>query len=208
MISDIDIAAPLAAMLFLSLCMGMVACFAVIVQASLTRHPERARRALVALLTGCGLYVLVLLGYSSFSKERVLGRGVEKYFCELDCHLAYSIASVEHQGDRLLVKLRTRFDETTISARRPKDVPLTPNQRELYLVDEEGGTHAPERVAMRNNPPLSTPLEPGESYETLYVFIVPRNAGGKLFLQNEPWPSSLLIGHENSPLHRKVYFQL
>ena len=36
------------------------------------------------------LYSLSLI-YSFASSEKVLARGVEKHFCEIDCHLAYSV---------------------------------------------------------------------------------------------------------------------
>jgi hypothetical protein len=40
-------------------------------------------------------YVLVLLGVSLTSHEKLLTPGERKYFCEIDCHIAYSVVSVE-----------------------------------------------------------------------------------------------------------------
>jgi hypothetical protein len=53
----------------------------------------------------------------------------EKYFCVLDCHLAYRVASITpapgtlSKGRLWLRAVRTRVDETTMSARRPLEAP-------------------------------------------------------------------------------------
>src|SRR5437763_7093268 len=59
----------------------------------------RGRRAAAGnvLLGALGLgvaYSLVLLIFSLASADKVLARGAEKHFCEVDCHLAYSITDV------------------------------------------------------------------------------------------------------------------
>jgi len=208
MMADIDIAAPLAALLFLSLCMAVVAAFAVVVHSLLLGKQRRARLALIAIGLCLGLYTGLLLGDSLFSKEYVLGRGVEKYFCELDCHLAYSVTSAGEQNGRWLVKLRSRFDEHTISEHRPREAPLNPNPRSVAFVDDSGRQYSPEVAHVRDNPPLSTQLRPGESYETVFVFAAPATDNPRLLLQSAAWPNDLLIGHENSPFHKKTYFSL
>jgi hypothetical protein len=50
---------------------------------------------LAALLVVLSGYSAVLLGASLGGHDWTLSPGREKYFCELDCHLAYSIAGVE-----------------------------------------------------------------------------------------------------------------
>jgi len=40
-------------------------------------------------------YGSVLLGASAVSREQTLGGDQEKYFCEIDCHLAYSVVGME-----------------------------------------------------------------------------------------------------------------
>src|SRR6202043_2628108 len=52
----------------------------------------------------CG-YALVLVGVSLASHEKLLAPGERKYFCEIDCHIAYSIAGVE-EGSTLGNELR------------------------------------------------------------------------------------------------------
>ena len=41
-----------------------------------------------------GAYVVLLLGASLASLELVLDLGEPKYFCEIDCHIAYSVEYV------------------------------------------------------------------------------------------------------------------
>ena len=92
----------------------------------------------------------MLLTASATSHEWSLAPGEEKYFCEIDCHLAYSVAGVEQMktiaggetkqtaaGTLYLVTVRTRFDEHTISPHRG-DGPLFPSPREVKLVDDQG----------------------------------------------------------------------
>ena len=55
--------------------------------------------------------------------------------------------------------------------------------------------------------PLREPLRPGESYTTDFVFDVPQDAQGLRLLIAEDCPEAhFVIGHENSLLHKKIYF--
>jgi len=45
---------------------------------------------LAAAAVGLG-YGLLLAAFSLISSEQTLPRGEEKHFCELDCHIAYSV---------------------------------------------------------------------------------------------------------------------
>ena len=55
-----------------------------------------------------------------------------------------------------------------------------------------------------------TPLRPAESYATELEFRVPKDASGlRLLLNTAPaWPDHLVIGDENSWMHKKTYFSL
>jgi hypothetical protein len=131
---------------------------------------------------------------------------VEKYFCEIDCHVAYSLTRVERAADTVAVTVRTRFDEKTISERRSKSAPLTPNPRDVYLVDNSGRQLKPEGGYSGQ---LERPLIPGDSYDTTFRFRVPPAAQDlKLYIRNASFPNAWLIDHENSPGHKKVYFAL
>ena len=55
--------------------------------------------------------------------------------------------------------------------------------------------------------PLTKPLRPGESYTTDFVFDVPSDVQTMRFLITEDDPETrFVIGHENSILHKKIYF--
>jgi hypothetical protein len=111
-----------------------------------------------------------------------------------------------------MVRVKTWFDEKTISAHRGNG-PLTPNRRKVWLVDDTGRKFAPspegESALARMSgasTPLTQPLRPGESYTTDLVFDVPKNAQGLRLLITEDDPETrLVIGHENSLLHKKIY---
>src|SRR6266853_344260 len=138
---------------------------------------------LVAALTLVGSLVARKFRFAKFVliAMKVIARGAEKHFCEIDCHLAYSITNVRQtktlgtaanqstaQGVYTIVTLKTRFDETTIAPWRGNGL-LYPNSRVLTLVDERGSQHAPTALpALEATPasstPLTAPLRPGEAY--------------------------------------------
>jgi hypothetical protein len=207
--------APIAVLAFLVTCLFIVSMFGMTVYFKLSGDARRARRTLEILGGGIALYVVALISVSIFSKEYLLGRGAEKHFCELDCHLAYSITAanrVEPENPAsatpvklFLVTLRTRFDETTIGPQRG-DGMLQPNAREVYILSATGERYLPTHTGGMQ---LNQPLRPGESYQTNFEFTVPETANElKFFVGNPEWPNSFLIGHENSPLHKKAYFDL
>jgi hypothetical protein len=184
------------------------------------RKRRLARRLSISWLAAGAAYLAVLLGVSLASRERVLRKGDRKYFCEIDCHLAYSLQEVAtkslENGTRYTVSIQTWFDPETIASFRG-NAPLTPNPREVFIVDESALRYGPSPAGMaelereRGNPstPLSRELRPGESYTTMLVFDLPRGVGRpRLFLGDTPGPEVFLIDHENSPLHRKIYFAL
>jgi|HubBroStandDraft_6_1064221.scaffolds.fasta_scaffold50156_5 hypothetical protein len=178
------------------------------------------------------VYGLALLGASAASREWALSPGEEKYFCEIDCHLAYSVAGVQKvqtvgsglnqksaKGTFFIVNLRTRFDEHTISSHRG-DSPLTPSPREVTLIDGQGREYSVSRDAQqtledslsRSWNPLTKALRPGESYVTSLVFDLPAGVSGLKLLVASPtnpgWIGRVLIGDESSILHKKVYLRL
>lgn len=203
--------------------LGLVALHGLVV-----RRYGRVKVSLAGMALVGGAYLCLLLGFSLASGGRVLARGEEKYFCEIDCHLAYSVAGVRRAktlgagGDRAtargefhVVTLRTRFDETTISPVRD-DRPLRPNPRRATVYDSEGRAFEVSEEGRRalaseggGGTPLDTPLRPAESYTTELVFDLPGDARDPVLLLNESRPQTrLVVGHENSPLHEKTVFRL
>ncbi len=168
-------------------------------------------------------YVAALVGFGLLSSDSMLPAGSEKYFCEIDCHLAYSVVGVRTAegvrgatGPVWAVALRTRFDETTISARRGREAPLWPAPRHVSLRDTSGGFHEPvsgasEWLARQQivSTPLTQELRPGDSYLTMLLFELPAGAApAALLVEDSEWIGRVLIGDERSPWHGKVLLPL
>jgi len=225
--NHINLAAP-AALAMVAAVFGLAAAVLAIVVGWIARKRVFAIWVGAAAGSSMVLYMAVLLGLSFVSQERALPPGAEKYFCEIDCHLAYSITNVERVktlgsgpqqvtalGEFYVVSLRTRFDETTISPRRPRNATLTPNPRELELVAADGRefpvSPAANAVldAAGNNTWLGQPLVPGQQYVTRVAFDVPRDAvSPRLLLTSRGWDYRWMIGQENSWGHKKTWLAL
>jgi hypothetical protein len=179
----------------------------------------------LAILAGYGL---LLCAVSLASHSVTLPMGGWKYFCEIDCHIGYSVEGmqtaatigpenrqVSARGRFVIVQMKVWFDPHTISPTRG-DGPLTPNARRVALVDARGQTYTrssdAEAVFARTHGeemPLRRPLRPGQSFLKHLVFDVPKNASGLRLLITEDDPETILmIGHENSLWHKKIYLGL
>lgn len=209
--SNMNFPAPLAVLGFLAASIGLFVALSAVLIFWFARKPRLARVGAFAIGAGAVVYFSLLLGFSAGSRDTLLPRGQEKYFCEIDCHLAYSIVDVKTQDQGSLtdyvITLRTRFDETTTSPNRPKDAPLTPSPREAQLIDNAGREYPIISIAGAS---LMTPLVPASSYTTRLEFKLPRDASGlRLLLETIPgWPDHFVIGDENSLAHKKTYFAL
>jgi hypothetical protein len=179
--------------------------------------------------SGILLYGALLLGFSLSSSDKVLSIGDQKHFCEVDCHIAYSVTSVTTAselgvgekrisavGKFYVVRVQTWFDPSTISSSRGNG-PLAPSPRKVVVLDEAGREYTPSQPGQRTyeltpgatTTPLSTSLHPGESYTTDFVFDLPADVRQPRLLVGDIDPvSSLIIGHEDSPLHKKIYFAI
>ena len=191
----------------------------------LARRDTRAARRVGTAMGGvAGAYLLLLVGTSLASRARTVEPGNAKYFCELDCHLAYSVVGsrrvpalggAKANGAFEIVTVKVWFDPRTTSPRRD-DSPLFPNPRAVRLVDGAGRSYAPSaaglsalEAAVGRQAPLTQALRPGESYTTSIVFDVAADTRGAELLLTEADPvTRLLIGHENSLLHRPIPFRL
>ena len=193
-----------------------------------TRRTVLAKRLVAAALAGGTAYLAALLFFSFSSREENLRKGDRKYFCEIDCHLAYSLEEASRTkvlgtppqttaagGSFFVVTLKTWFDPTTIASLRGNG-PLTPNPRAVFVVDESGRRYAASPAGQKAleesrgpSTPLTRVLHPGEAYTTTFVFDLPDGVRRpRLFLGDAPGIETLLINHENSLFHRKVYFEL
>ena len=216
--TNVNLAAPVGPLALLGTAFVIFAAAIVLIQSMIARKRRRARLFLVVLVVIAGGYLAAVLAFSIASREKVLARGEEKHFCELDCHLAYSILNVSQaktianapnqpvaKGAYTIVTLKTRFDETTIAPWRGNGS-LYPNSRALTLVDDRGNRYGP---SAQTGTPLTTPLRPGESYTTDIAFDLPADVKPATLLVNEgEWETHLIIGHENSPLHKRTTFRI
>jgi len=228
MFTNVNLAAPVGVLLcvgtgLLILCLVLLLIFALV-----TKRRSLTKFSTLAIAIIAMLYLSLLLIFSWASSEKVLARGQEKHFCEVDCHLAYSI--LDSQTTKTLgtlpneltaaglfrvVTIRTRFDETTISPNRGNAL-LYPNARLLVVTDAQGNQYSPSADAQRMlqqlnqaGTPFTAPLRPGENYQTTVVFDLPANIQSPTLLIHEGEPEThCVIGHENSPLHKKVRFQI
>jgi hypothetical protein len=228
MYTNVNLAAPVGALMLLGTgCLILLAGFAlgysIINKKSLLTKLASGTIALVG-----SIYLAVLFVFSFASSEKVLARGEEKHFCEMDCHLAYSIAEVRETktlgegpsqltaaGMFRVVTIKTRFDETTTSRNRGDGL-LYPNSRVVTVSDESGKQYFPSTEAQRlleksqaAGTAMTIPLRPGETYSTTLVFDLPANVKSPTLLVREGETlTRFVIGHENSFLHRKTRFQI
>lgn len=173
-----------------------------------------AYRTSGAALAAAALYMAVLVSVSLASGDQVLRKGDRKYFREIDCHVAYTVEEAGRTtiAGRSVVAatVRTWFDERTIASWRGSGA-LTPNPRVVFVLDDSGRRCEPnDRTPIgHESTPLSRALRPGESYTTTFVFDLPETARrARLFLGDAPGVERLIIGHENSFFHKKIYFAI
>src|SRR5207245_4289793 len=196
--------APVVVLLFLGTLLLMGISFLVLFYGAVRCSAFFAKLGAGAAVTIAVGYLLLLSGVSFASSEETLPPGGWKYFCEIDCHLAYSMAGaqtaasvgpemqqVSAHGKFVIVRVKTWFDERTISAHRGNGR-LTPNRRKVLLVDDTGRSYEPSpegQFALARSGNLSTAmaqvLRPGESYTTDLVFDVPKQARGLRLLITE-----------------------
>ncbi len=228
MFTNGNLAAPVSILSFLGTGLLIIVIGLGLVYSVLKKRTTLRKIALLGIAAIAGLYLAVLLLFSFTSSEQLLAFGQEKHFCEIDCHLAYSVSDLSEvktlgeapnqistAGMLHVVTIKTRFDETTIGANRGNGL-LYPNSRVVSVVDESGNKYFPSLEGQRileatraAGTPMTTPLRPREAYITTLVFDLP--AGTRtptLLIQEGSLVTRLLIGHENSPLHKKTRFQI
>jgi hypothetical protein len=228
--TNVNLEAAVGILAFLGTAFVLGLAVLIIIHAIKTRKRARAGRVGLAGLVGLGLYLILMLAFSFMSREKVLAFGEEKHFCEIDCHLAYSVTNVREtktlgvqaneataEGIFYVVTIKTRFDETTISRTRGNAL-LTPNSRVVTILDEQGNSYSPSPEGQRalgdsqpggGSTPLDTPLRPGQSYTTDLVFDLPANIKNpELLMREGEFITHFIIGHENSFWHEKTKFRL
>jgi hypothetical protein len=224
MYTNVNLAAPIGVLAFLATAFVLFVLILGLLVSLIARRFVVTKLTLAGAVSVAVLYLGAMLLFSFVSSNRVLARGQEKHFCEVDCHLAYSVVDLNltktlgsgpqqknATGLYYLVTIKTRFDEKTISPTRG-DGPLTPNPRTLAIVDANGCRYLPAsdtqsllQQSGRGGTPITTPLRPGEAYTTVFAFDLPADISNPVLLINESdWITHFIIGHENSLAHKKT----
>ena len=161
-------------------------------------------------------YTTTLLGVSLASREETLRLNEAKAFCGfyLDCHLHASVSDVRTEkqiGDRIaqgifyIVTIKISSD-----ARRAAIGLLDP---QFEVVDEQHGTFQPiEDLTVYGNP-FERKVPAGGSFEGEIVFDLPANIENPRLdiaegIGIDKIIESVLIGDEDSILHKRVFFKL
>jgi hypothetical protein len=217
--------AHLVALLFLGSAFVVFVCVLVAIVAAISKATRVAKFAAGGAALMATGYAAVLFTVAVVSSDKTLPAGDWKYFCEADCHIAYTIDSVQQtsslgpearpisaHGRFVVVRLKTWFDQHSIAPFRGNS-PLTPDPRTVKVVDERGRYYFPlpqaAAVPRSESAPLTEPLRPGESYVSSFVFDIPADSRDtKLLIADADPVTRLLIDHENSPLHGKIYLAL
>ncbi len=117
---------------------------------------------------------------------------------------------IRANGQFLVVRLKVRFDETTISPQRPRDATLTANPHKIQLITKakhwvewsETGQQALAASGLPGSGLKPKPLVPGEATEIAVAFDVPTGEQPWLLLMTQDDPAERwMIGSENSWLH-------
>jgi len=228
MYTNVNLAAPIGALAFLGTGLLLLVLAFLLIFSLLKNQPKLKNLSLVAFLSVAGLYLVLLLVFSVAGGDQVLAQGQEKHFCELDCHLAYSVTEVHEtktlgEGPNQLtaagmfrvVMVKTRFDEKTIGRNRGDSL-LYPNSRVLSVSDANGNVYFPSADARRvleathsAGTPMTVPLRPADSYSTTVAFDLPTDIKNPtLSIREGESITHLIIGHENSLLHKQTRFQI
>lgn len=178
--TNVNFAAGLGVLAFLGTALLIAAIALFLIYSLFARRFGWARTITALLLIVGGLYLGLVLVFALASHDTVLARGGEKHFCEIDCHLAYSVVETKQSktlgspaneatagGMFTAVTIKTRFDEDTISPNRGNS-PLYPNSRVLTIIDDQGRRYSPSPEGQKANDaagagltPITTPAKAG-----------------------------------------------
>src|ERR1700681_2345461 len=93
--TNVNLLAPVGVMALLGTGFLLFLAALVLIQSLVVRRTGRAKIVLLGMLVIAGAYLATILIFSLASHEKVLARGEEKHFCEIDCHLAYSVVDTQ-----------------------------------------------------------------------------------------------------------------
>ena len=207
---------PLGVLMLLGLVGGALALGVGIVAALLMDRGIWVKRFVLTGVAGVALYIMLLLGFSLTSRTRILAFNQGKHICEFDCHSEYSVVGVrtekEHGGRTatgrfFVVTVKVLFDSATIGPHRGM-APLEIGPRTVYVLDDAGREYPLEPEGASDS--LRHSIVPGQSYTTDLVFDLPASISRPMLFVGAAAgaPDRILIGSENSVLHKKTLFAL
>jgi hypothetical protein len=170
---------------------------------SITGARSRAGFAALAAAVWAGAYALLFVASALLSKEEVLRAGETKYFCGffLDCHIGVAVDGTRETGHHVIT---LRFSS---SARRAT---LTPYDVRVEVIGSDGGHYAA-RPDGRSE--LERTIGPGQSYTVDVGYDLPPGVRADRLLVSQGVGidrilDGLVIGNENSFLHKRTYLAI
>lgn len=172
-----------------------------------------AGRVFLRLGIGLVVYFAVLISVSLVARQKILAMGQDRCFDDWclaveNASTAAKIGAVSSQGEFHIVSLRVSSQAKRVSQRAL--------DASVYIADTQGHRYEPSDAGQRAYEaqsgaarPLSDRLEPGESYTTVRVFDVPRDAQGLgLVVEHGAFPGCIIIGDSQSLFHKRTVTML
>jgi hypothetical protein len=145
---------------------------------------------LIAAAVVSGAYTMALLMFSLTSHDRTIDLGQPKCFDDW----CVTVMRAEHDDTSAIVEVEVKSQAARAQMR--------PDRPQVEVVDMRGRVFTP---VSTSDPPLNKELAPGEEFVKSFNFKVARNLQHPVVLVSEGgWLTRLIIGDENSYLHRKV----
>jgi hypothetical protein len=170
---------------------------------AITGARSRARFAALAAAAWCAAYALLLVVSGMASHEEVLRPGDTKYFCGffLDCHIGVAVDGTRETGHHVIT---LRFSS---SARRAT---LSPYSVQVEVIGSNGGHYA---AWPDGRSDLERAIGPGESYTVDVSYDLPPGVRADRLLVSQGVGidrilDGLVIGNENSFLHKRTYLAI
>jgi hypothetical protein len=170
---------------------------------AITGARSRAGFAALAASTWIIAYAILLVVSALLSHEEVLRSGDTKYFCGffLDCHIGVAVSGTRETGHHLIT---LRFSNT---ARRAT---ISPYEVQVEVIGSDG-RHYPAQPDGRSD--LERAIGPGESYAVDVSYDLPPGVRADRLLVSQGVGidrvlDGLVIGNENSFLHKRTYLAI
>jgi hypothetical protein len=199
---------------FLGAIVFLAGAFGVLLFALARRRWHRMRRLALAIGAFLAIYAAALLLASLLSHDRLLGLDQRRCFDDwcvavAGAQRATAAGDTSAGGDLVVITLRVSSQAKRITQR--------PSQPHFWVEDAQGRQYAvsPQGQATWDRThgpirPVDDRIGPGESFTTPLVFAVPPAADHPALIVTEGpgWLGRLIIGSEESPLHKRTKFPL